>query len=114
MAESFRRMLFSTGILLIIVVVSIILYVPLGVIGWSMILPMILALYGVWLMVLSGVKARNPQQYDRGPFSTFSWGLLLVALGGAWFVSGYSWLYSLLVILVVFAVLAIAVALKRK
>jgi hypothetical protein len=96
------------------VVISIVLY-ALGIIGLIMILPMILAMSGVWLMVLAGIKTSNPEQYDRGPFSTFAWGLFLLALGGAWFLYGYGygWLYSIALVLVVLAILAIATAMKR-
>jgi len=114
MSEAARRGLLSIGAFLIVIVISILLYAPLGLISWDLILPLILALSGIWLMVLAGIKTSNPDQYDRGPFSTFSWGVLLLALGGAWFIYGYGLLYSIVLLLVVLAVLAIAAALKRK
>jgi len=112
MSEGVRRQLLSIGAFLIIVVISIVLY-ALGVIGLVTILPMILAMSGVWLIVLAGVKTSNPEKYDRGPFSTFSWGLFLLALGGAWFIYGYGLIYSIALVLVVVAILAIATAMKR-
>jgi len=95
-------------------VISIILYEPLHLIDWHLILPLILALYGCWTIGLAGIRASNPHKYERGPFSTFALGLILIAVGGAWFVSSVSWIYSLVIILLAPAVLAIAAALKRK
>jgi len=110
-----ERGLLSIGVLLVIVVVSILLYVPLQVItDWTLILPLILALYGLWTIALAGMRASAPQKYERGPFSTLSMGLLLVAIGGAWFLYSYGWYYSLIVILLALAGVAIASAMKRK
>jgi hypothetical protein len=110
-----ERSLLSIGILLAIVVVSILLYQPLQVIkDWTLTLPLIVLLSGLWAMVLSGMRSSSPQKYERGAFSTLSWGLLLVAIGGAWFLYGYGWYYSLIVILLALAGLAIAASLKRK
>jgi hypothetical protein len=114
MAESERRGILTIGVFLIVVAVAIILYVPLGLIDWTLIPPSVLVLFGCWIIVLAGMRASNPQKYERPPFSTLSWGLLLVALGAAWFVYYISWLYSLMIILLVFAVIAIVTALKRK
>lgn len=105
----------SIGVFLIIVIISILLYTPLSFIDWTLILPLIMVLSGCWIIALAGMRGRSPQKYERGVFSTFSWGLLLVALGGAWLIVGYgfSWVYSLVVILLVLAVVAIASALKK-
>ncbi|MCK4439629.1 hypothetical protein KAU85_01470 [Candidatus Bathyarchaeota archaeon] len=109
-----NRGLLSIGIFLIILVVSIILCTPLGLIDWSLVPPLILALYGCWTIALAGIRASNPQKYERGPFSTFAGGLILIAVGGAWFLWSFGWLYSLVILLLVLGVLAIVTALKRK
>ena len=109
-----NRGLLSIGIFLIILVISIILCTPLGLIDWSLIPPLILALYGCWTIVLAGIRASNPQKYERGPFGTFAGGLILIAVGGAWFLWSFGWLYSLVILLFVLGVLAIVTALKRK
>jgi hypothetical protein len=75
---------------------------------------LIILLSGLWTIVLAGMRSSAPQKYERGAFGTFSWGLLLVAIGGAWCLYGYGWYYSLVVMLLAFAGVAIAVALKRK
>ncbi|MGC9345298.1 MAG: hypothetical protein ACP5ER_00695 [Candidatus Bathyarchaeales archaeon] len=112
MAEGEKRGLLSIGVFLIILVVCIIL-VPLGL-DWQLVPPLIIALYGCWTIVLAGIRASNPQKYERGPFSTFALGLLLVAIGGAWFAYSIEPLYSLAIILLVLGALAITAALRRK
>jgi len=115
MAEAERRGILSIGVFLIILVISIILY-AVALIDWMSILPLILLLSGCWTMALAGMRASNPQKYERGPFSTLAWGLLMIALGGSWFLYTYTSnsLYALAVILLVFGVLAIVAALRRK
>jgi hypothetical protein len=112
MAESSRDML-SVGVFLIIIVVAIMLYAA-SLIDWTLIIPVILVLSGCWTLVLAGMRATNPQKYERGAFSTVSLGLLLIAVGGAWYLFAFDPLYSLALILLVFGALAIAAALRRK
>jgi hypothetical protein len=113
--ESDRRVLYSIGVLCILIAVGIILSLPeVALITPLMIPPFIISLYGLWMIGLAGAKARSPERYERSPFSTFSWGILLAAIGGAWFLYGYNLLYSLLVVLIVFGILAIVAAMRRK
>ena len=114
MAEE-RRTLLSVGAFFIILVVGILLYLT-NVIGWPLILPVFLVLFGIWTLALAAMRAANPEKYARGAFGTVGLGLILIAVGGAWslLAFGYNWLYSLVVILLVFGVLAIAAAVKRK
>jgi hypothetical protein len=112
MAES-RRETLSIGVFLIIIVVAIILYVA-SLIDWMLIFPLILVLSGCWTLVLAGMRAANPQKYERGAFSTVSLGLLLIAVGGAWYLFAVNPLYSLALVLLVLGALAIAAALRRK
>jgi hypothetical protein len=113
MAES-RRELLSIGVFLIIVVVAILLYVAQVITDWTLIIPVILVLSGFWMIVLASIRASNPQKYERGAFSTMGFGLLMIAVGGAWYLLGINWLYSVILILVVLAALVIAAALMRK
>jgi len=108
-----RRQLLSIGIFLIVLVVSIVLY-AVGAIDWTLIVPVILVLLGIWLVALAALRSRNPTKYERGSFATLSMGLLLIAVGGAWYLIGVNWLYSLTLILLVLASLAIAAALRHK
>jgi len=104
----------SFGALLIIVAISLLLYTPLGVIEFEMITPLILFLFGLWIIGLSGFKAARPARYERSAFSTFAWGILITALGGAWFLYGVNWVYSFVLLLLVIAVLIIVSTFKPK
>jgi hypothetical protein len=109
-----RRETLSIGVFLIIIVVAIMLYATQVITDWTMIFPLILALSGCWTLVLAGMRASNPQKYARGAFSTMGLGLLLIAVGGARYLFAFNPLYSLALVLLVFAALAIAAALRRK
>lgn len=111
MAEE-RRTLLTIGAFFLTLVVAMVLYAA-NVISWTLIAPVVLVLFGVWMLVLAGMRSSNPQKYARDAFSTMSLGLLLIGVGGAWCLFAFNWLYSL-VLLLVLAVLAIAAALKRK
>ena len=113
MVES-RRETLSIGVFLIIIVVAIMLYAAQIVTNWVLIVPVILVLSGCWTLVLAGLRAGNPQRYERSAFSTMGLGLVLFAVGGAWYLFAFEPLYSLALILLVFGALAIAAALKRK
>jgi hypothetical protein len=113
MAESRREML-SIGVFLIIVVVTIVLYAVQVISDWTLIFPVILVLSGCWLLALAAMRASGPQKYERGAFSTMGMGLLLIALGGAWYLFAFNSLYSLALVLLVVGALAIAAALRRK
>jgi hypothetical protein len=115
MATAGRRDILSFGVFLIIVVVGILLYQPLQVItDWTLIVPFIITLSGLWLIVLAGMRSSSPQKYEMGAFSTLSWGLAFVAIGGAWFLYGYGWYYSLVVLLIVAAAVAIVASMKKQ
>jgi hypothetical protein len=107
------RQLLSFGVFLIIVVVGILLAVT-GVIGWGLFVPVVLVLCGLWAIALGGLRAGKPQKYERGSFSTMAGGLGLMVVGIAWYLFGINWIYSLVVILLAIAALAIAAAIRRK
>jgi len=113
MSKHGNRGLLSIGVLLIILVISILLYAPLGLIDWSLIPSLVLALYGCWTVALAGIRASNPRKYERSSFSTLALGLIFIAFGGAWFFSSVNWLYSLVILLLTLGILTIASALKR-
>jgi hypothetical protein len=112
MSES-RGQLLSIGVFFVVLVVAILL-VATQVISWWLSIPVIFLLFGIWLLALAAMRGANPQKYERGSFSTGIMGLLLVAVGGAWYLFSFNWLYSLVVILLVLGAVAITAALKRK
>jgi len=73
-------------------------------------------LFGIWMLALAVIRSGNAGKYERSSFSTLAMGVLLLVVGGAWsmIALGVNWIYSLALILLVCAGLAIAAALKRK
>ena len=112
MSESNRNLL-TIGVFFITIVVAILLYVA-NIIDWTLIVPVVLLLSGLWLLSLGAIRQSKPVKYERNAFSTMALGFVAVAVGGAWFLYRFNWLYSLVVILLVVAALAIVAALKRK
>jgi hypothetical protein len=112
-AES-RRETLSLGVFLLIIVGAIMLYAAQILGDWVLIIPVILVLSGCWTLVLAGMRAANPQKYERGAFSTMGLGLVLITAGGAWYLFAFNPLYSLALVLLVFGALAIAAAVRRK
>jgi hypothetical protein len=114
MAEA-RRQLLTIGAFFIVVVVAIVLFAA-GAIGWTLIVPVILLLFGIWILALAVIRSESAGKYERSAYSTASMGLLLVAVGGAWtmIAFGFNWLYSLALVLLVLGALAIAAAMRRK
>jgi cobalamin synthase len=115
MAKNADRNLLTIGACFIIIVVSVLLYVPLGLLGqWWMVFAVMVALFGVWALALAAMQHSNPEKYGRGAFSYFSWGLLLIALGGAWSLFYLNAIYSIVLVLLVLGALAIAAAFRRR
>ena len=115
MAKMADKNLLTIGALFVIIVVSVLLYVPAALLtAWWMVLATMIVLFGGWLMALAVMQRSNPEKYGRGAFSYFGWGLLFIAVGAAWFLYTYNWVYSLAVFLLVLAALAIAAAFRRK
>jgi hypothetical protein len=112
MSES-RRQLLTVGVFFIVLVVAIVLYAA-GAIGWTLIVPVILVLFGIWMLALAAMRGAKPQKYERDSFSTISMGLLMIAVGGAWYLFSFNWLYSIALILILLAALAIAAAMRHK
>ena len=113
MAES-RRQLLTIGVFFIIVVVAILLY-PVGVThNWWNILQLIIVLFGVWILILAAMRAQSPQKYERSPYSTVQMGVLLSAVGLAWYLWGYSWIYTVAILLLALGAIAITSAMRKR
>jgi len=109
-----KRSLLSIGVFLLIIVAVIVLFAT-NLISPANVIPLILVLSGVWVLAMAGMRSQNPQKYERSAFNTFGIGLLLIAVGGGWYLAVASyWLYAVALILVVLAAIAIAAALKQK
>lgn len=101
----------SLGVFIIIVAVCLLLPMIIEPIEMIDVPCLIIAFLGVWIMIIAGVKAKNPSKYGRGPFSTFGWGALLTAVGGAWFLR-FNLVYSLALVLTIIGILAVVAAFR--
>ncbi len=108
-----NRELLTVGAVLIIIVISLLL-ASANLIAWWMTVPLIIALCGLWVLALAMMQTSTPQKYAMSAFGLTAWGLFLLAIGGAWFLYGFGPIYSLALILIVVALVAIAAALNRK
>ena len=114
MSESNRNLL-TIGVFILTIVVAILLYVA-NIIDWTLIVPVVLLLSGLWLLSLGAIRQSKPVKYERNAFSTMALGFVAVAVGGAWFIYVYTGniLYAVIIILLALGALAIVAALKRK
>jgi hypothetical protein len=104
--------LLSFGVLIIVVAILLVAYGPTQ--EWDKILSLTLTLCGLWVIALAGIRAKSPQKYERGAFSTLVWGILLLAVGGAWYLNILTKgniLYSVVLFLVIVGILAVVSAL---
>ena len=74
----------SLGILIVVLAVSATAFAAKILVDVSDIFSLTLILFGLWIMVLAGIRAANPEQYGGGAFNTFSGGILLTTLGVVW------------------------------
>jgi len=105
--------LLSFGVLLVIVALVLVAYALDIITGIDQVVALIIALNGVWTMVLAGIRTKNPEKYGRGAYSTLVMGVVLTALGGAWFltIAGVSPILTFALLLVVIGILAVVSAL---
>jgi len=78
--------LLSFGLLILLLALSLAM-ASAGLIGFSEVPSSVIALFGVWLMVLAGVQSTKQEKHERSAFSIFSWGVFISALGIVWFLS---------------------------
>jgi uncharacterized membrane protein YidH (DUF202 family) len=110
--------LISLGISIMIVAVCLVAYASgyLGPFGQMetiyKLFAMIIALYGVWMMILAGIRFNNPEKYERGAFSTLTWGVLFVAIGGSiyLYLALNNWIYPVALLLAVIGILVLVAA----
>jgi len=104
--------LLSMGALLVIAAALLVVFSQ-GLIGIDEVFALIIVLYGVWTMILAGIRVKNPEKYGRGAYSTLVMGVLLTAVGGAWefHIRFENIIITIALILVVIGILAVASAL---
>jgi hypothetical protein len=105
--------LLSFGVLVIILASCLTLSAG-GLIVLVEVPSLVIALSGVWIIALAGLRMNRQEKYGRSAFSTFSWGVIISALGLVWFLLNREILVTYLpaVFLFVVGVLAIAATLR--
>jgi len=111
MARQFDML--SLGILLVIFAVVLVAYGAQMITTLDAVLALIIAFYGIWTIVLAGIRTQRPEKYGRGAYSTLVMGVLLTALGGLWFltIQGTPIFVTIALLLLVIGILAVATAL---
>lgn len=105
--------LLSIGALLVIAAVLLVAFAVGVITRFDEVFALIIALYGIWTMILAGIRVRNPEKYGRGAYSTLMMGALLLLVGGAWVfqIIFDNLIITIALILVVIGILAVAAAL---
>ncbi|MDH5783940.1 MAG: hypothetical protein OEZ35_09840, partial [Candidatus Bathyarchaeota archaeon] len=62
--------LLSFGVVVVIVAICLLAYAGGLIKRPDEVLSLIIAFYGVWVIVLAGIRVKNPEKYERGAFST--------------------------------------------
>jgi len=102
----------SFGVLVVIMAILLLAFGP-GQ-DWGSIISLTLVFCGLWVIFLSGIRAKTPEKYGRSAFSMLVWGILLLAVGGAWYLNILTQgniIYSVVLFLVIIGILAVASAL---
>ncbi len=102
----------SMGALLVIAAALLVAFSQ-GLLRIDEVFALIIMIYGIWTMILAGIRVMNPEKYGRGAYSTLVMGVLLTAVGGAWefHIRFENIIISIALILVVIGILAVASAL---
>lgn len=77
---------------------------------------LVIALFGVWIMALAGMRGGKAEKYARGAFSIFSWGTIITAFGTVLFLyfRGLPPLYLLSALLAILGLLVVVVAFRTR
>jgi len=74
----------SLGILILVLAICIAAFAANMLLNITEIFSLTFIIFGLWIMVLAGLRATNPEQYGGGAFNTFSGGILITTLGFVW------------------------------
>lgn len=114
MSKPMNRDLLSVGAVLIILVLVIVLYVSSIISQWETAGALFIILCGIWILALAEMQSANPQKYARSAYGLAIWGILMIAVGAAWFVAYYDFIYAIVILLLTCAAVALFTALRRR
>lgn len=105
---------FSIGILILILAISVSLRAANILYNIPEVFSLAFLLFGLWVMVLAGIRAYGPETYGHGAFNIFSGGVLIMVFGVVWFLYLRELLigYLLAVLLLVVGILVAVAGLR--
>jgi cobalamin synthase len=111
MAQQYETL--SFGVLMVIIALMLVAYATAIVTDLGQMMALIIGFYGVWTVILAGIRMRNPEKYGRGAQSTLTMGIVLIAIGGAWLLltAGISVILAIALLIVIVGILAVVSAL---
>ncbi len=106
----------SFGVFILILAASIAAYAAGILLSVFEAFSLVMALFGVWIMALAGMRGGKEEKYVRGAFSVFSWGAIITAFGTVLFLyfRGLPPLYLLSALLLILGLLVLAAALRTR
>lgn len=87
-----------------------------GFIGIWEFFPMSLTIFSLWIIATAGIKAvSKTSPYERQPFSTAGLGLVLLAIGAAWWMGarGIELPYVVLTLILIIGVLVVVAGVRE-
>lgn len=110
MRAQFGLLTFGVFILFIATWISVWL---LGSINFEDVTPLVFLSTGIWIAILAGVRKAS-HSLEGNTFTTFSWGMLFIVLGGSWYLTnmGMPIEFVMVFLLLLIGALAVITALR--
>jgi hypothetical protein len=104
--------LLTFGVFLLFVATWISVWL-LGRINFENVIPLVFLSTGIWIAILAGVRKAS-HSIEGNPFTTFSWGMLFIVLGGSWYLTnmGMPMEFVIVFLLILIGALAVVTALR--
>jgi hypothetical protein len=101
-----NRDLLTIGVFFIAIFLALIVGVT-GALLWLDTIPLVMVIFGGWMFVLAELQRLNPEKYARNVFGNIQLGLVLVGVGGAWYLAYINWIYSIALIVLMIGIVAV-------
>lgn len=104
----------SLGILILALAVSAVSFAVNVLVQVSEVFSLTMVLFGLWIVILGGMRATDPEQYGSGAFNALSGGVLIATLGGVWLLYGRAVFVEFLlpILLLVVAILVVVAGIR--
>ena len=104
----------SLGILILALAVSAASFAANVLVQVSEVFSLTMVLLGLWIVILGGMRAADPEQYGSGAFNALSGGVLIATLGIVWLLYGRAVFVEFLlpILLLVVAILVVVAGIR--